>query len=127
LKDEAFRFLQATVISAGCSLLLPIALHEGFGVPQRIAVAVGLLLVFALNFVTTRLYVFRSRGAPGGEMFRFALVSLAFRGGEYLAFLLLNVLFGMQYVLALMLVLGVSWCSKFLTYRQFVYRLGPLR
>lgn len=120
---EAWRYALATIASAAASLLIPFALREGLGVAETIAVAISLCLVFLLNFFSTRVFVFRSKGDSRGEIARFAAMSLAFRGAEYVAFLFLNVVLGVQYLLALASVLCVSFCAKFLAQRRFVYRI----
>lgn len=123
LYGEAWRYLLSGVASATASLLIPFLLREGLGIAETVAVGISLCVVFLLNFFTTRIFVFRSKGDSRGEMARFALMSLAFRGTEYAAFLVLNVVFGVQYLLALASVLCVSFCAKFVAQRRFVYRI----
>lgn len=124
-RGQFLRFFWATGASAAITLGLPVLLHEGFAVPPRIAVAVALVTAFAVNFLTTRLFVFRSRGGAHGELVRYALTSASFRGAEYLGFLALDVL-GVVYYLAQPLVLIVSFLLKFVVLRRFVYRRAEI-
>ena len=64
---------------------------------------------------------FAVKGGLGGDMLRFVGVSLGFRVGKYLSFLLLQNVFQIVYFVALVIVLVVSIILKFFTYRQFVF------
>jgi putative flippase GtrA len=117
---EFLRYVAATLISVAITLGLPILLHEVFRVEERVAVGVALALAFVVNFITTRLYVFKSAGNAKSELKRFIGVSLAFRLLEYGLFLLLFSL-GIVYYLAQAIILVLSFIFKFITYRGFVY------
>jgi putative flippase GtrA len=118
---EVNRFLAVTVVSAGVTLGAPVLLHELVGMGEEIAVAVALFTAFCLNFFMARIYVFRSGGAVVPQLVRFAGASLAFRLAEYLAFLALHLWLDLFYVLAVAVVLVVSFVLKFLFYRVFVF------
>lgn len=122
--SEAVRFGVATLLSASITMGVPIALHEGFGVDERTAVAVALAVAFVVNFLTTRLFVFKSEGNARRELGRFLGTSLAFRLAEYGLFLLLFGL-GIVYFVAQFIVLASSFVLKFLVTKHFVY--GPGR
>lgn len=117
---EFLRYVAATGLSAAITLGIPILLHEQFRVEERLAVGIALAIAFVVNFITTRLFVFRSSGNARSELKRFVGVSLAFRLGEYGLFLLLFSL-GIVYYLAQLIVLIISFVLKFLTYKRFVY------
>jgi putative flippase GtrA len=117
---ELARYVLATLVSAAITLGVPVVLHEAMGVDERVAVAVALAIAFVVNFISTRVYVFKSVGNARAELHRFIAVSLAFRLGEYGLFLLLFSL-GIVYYLAQFAVLILSFVLKFLTYRGFVY------
>ena len=121
---EMFRYMVMTCTSAAISLGIPFVLHEGAGVRPSVAVAVGLLATFFVNFAVAKRYVFRRLGALKTQMFRFAFVSLNFRIGEYLSFLLLNFAFGIDYMIALIAVLIASLIAKFFIYKLFVFAHG---
>ena len=121
---EVFRYMVMTCTSAGISLGIPFALHEGAAVRPSIAVAIGLLTTFFVNFAVAKSYVFRRLGALKTQMMRFALVSLNFRVGEYFSFLLLNFAFGINYSIALISVLIASLIAKFFIYKLFVFARG---
>ena len=118
---QGIRYLLMTGLSAGITLGLPILLHEGFDVNEEIAVSLALGTSFLINFVTIRVFVFRSIGAPRTELLRFGLTSAGFRIVEYLLFLCLHTLLDLFYVLALGIVLVVSLALKFYCYRVLVF------
>ena len=115
--SEVMRFAIATGLSAIVSLGLPIALHELLHVDQRIAVAVSQLSVLAMNFLTLRVFVFRSSGKARADVFRYGASAITFRGLEYASFLLLFEIVHMFYVTALVVTLCASTVSKFFWYR----------
>jgi putative flippase GtrA len=119
--NEGLRYLLMTGMSAVLSLGIPFALHEGFAVRPDIAVAIGLGTAFAVNFVTAKLFVFKRKGSTKTQLGRYTLVSFMFRSGEYLSFLLLHGLFGIQYMVANVSVLFLSFCLKFFVYKIFVF------
>jgi putative flippase GtrA len=118
--NEGFRYIGMTVVSAMLSLGIPFVLREYFLVSPKVAVAIGLAVVFFVNFATVKFYVFRRNGRVAQELPRYAIVSLAFRLGEYALFLLLNAVFGLQYMIALTIVLLLSLCLKFITLKLLV-------
>jgi putative flippase GtrA len=118
---EGFRYLVMSGLSAFLSLGIPFTLHEGFAVRPDIAVAIGLATAFVMNFIVAKLFVFRKKGPVKKEVTRFSLVSFAFRLSEYLAFLLLHNVFGIQYMVANASVLFISFCIKFFVYKLFVF------
>ncbi|WP_426167512.1 GtrA family protein [Sandarakinorhabdus sp. DWP1-3-1] len=121
---EFLRYGMLSVLSAGLSLGLPILLHERFGVEPRLAVAIAFGVVFVVNFVCMRLFVFRNAGSASAALGRFAMTSLMFRGAEYLAFLGLFAL-GLRYFVAQFIVIGLAFVIKFVTIRRFVFKDAP--
>lgn len=121
---QGFRYFLMTGFSATLTLGLPILLHEGAGIAERLSVGLSLATAFVVNFVTIRYVVFRSLGDPVAELIRFAMTSLGFRVGEYVMFLLLHSIVGVFYVLALGIVLFASFVLKFLCYRFLVFTPG---
>jgi len=124
---QLLRFGLATGLSAMVSLGVPAFLHEILGVEQKLAVAAGQLSVLLLNFVTIRLFVFRGNGSARGDFLRYLASAAAFRGLEYLTFLLLFELAGLFYLTALVITLATSTLIKFAWYRfLFAGRAAPI-
>ena len=119
--NQGLRYLVMSGMSAVLSLGVPFALHEGFTVRPDIAVAIGLGTAFVVNFVTAKLFVFKRRGPIKAQLGRYTFVSFMFRSGEYLSFLLLHSVFGVQYMIANASVLLLSFCLKFFVYKIFVF------
>lgn len=114
---ELFRFAAMSAMSALVTLGLPVLLHETLHVGQKVAVACGQGSVFLLNFALIRMFVFRSGGRPGTQFLQYAGSAAAFRGLEYVAFLVLLDWAGLFYVTALVITLGTSTAIKFVWYR----------
>jgi putative flippase GtrA len=117
IAGQLMRFGAASGLSAIITLGLPIALHERFQLDQRIAVGISQATVLLMNFVTLRLFVFRSRRRAREDVFRYAASAVVFRGLEYASFLLLFELVGVFYVTALVITLCASTVAKFIWYR----------
>lgn len=100
---------------------LPILLHEWLGMAERIAVAIGFAAAYLGNIVLLRLFVFQSRGSWRTQLARYVPVNGAFRLAEYFAFLLLFERAGLDYRIAMLVVLGASACFKFFVYRWIFF------
>jgi len=98
-----------------------VLLHEWLGMAERAAVALALTTAFVVNFLVARSYVFKASGAFGPQVLRFAAASAGFRIAEYLAFLFLHTVFGLFYILAIGVVLVISFGVKFVFYRAYVF------
>jgi len=120
LVGQAARFMVATGLSATLSLGLPIVLHEFFRVPPQVAVAVAFVVAYLVNFLALRLVIFSSDRSVQRDFLNFGLSSLAFRGIEYVLFLALFQLLGLNYILALAAVLCASSIAKFFWYRSIM-------
>lgn len=118
---EGLRYLVMSGVSAAMSLGIPFVLHEGLSVPPSIAVAIGLGTAFLVNFATAKHYVFKRKGFAKAQFGRFTLVSFLFRLGEYLAFLVLHSVIGIEYMIANFSVLLASFALKFFVYKGFVF------
>lgn len=117
LMAQLARFMVSTGFSAALSFGLPIALHEWLGMGERIAVATGFAAAYIGNIVLLRLFVFRSRGSWRKQLVRYIPVNGAFRLAEYLSFLLLFERAGLDYRIAMLVVLAFSAGLKFFIYR----------
>ena len=89
--------------------------------PPSIAVAIGLGTAFLVNFATAKHYVFKRKGFAKAQFGRFTLVSFLFRLSEYLAFLVLHSVIGIEYMIANFSVLLASFALKFFVYKGFVF------
>lgn len=121
LAGQAVRYLVATVISAILSLSFPIIFHEFMGIIEEQSVALSLCIVFIINFFVIRHYVFRSETPIFPELFKFFTTSIGFRIAEYLLFLYAFKIIGLNYILALIITLTISFSVKFVVQRSFVF------
>ena len=116
LFGKALRFAASAGLSAALSIALPILLHEGFAVGQEVAVAIGLATAYVVNIFVLKVFVFRSSGNLKSELIKFIPTNGAFRLLEYGLFLLaLNVL-GLDYRIAIVGTLIVTFALKFFVY-----------
>ncbi len=110
------------LVSFTLNLGLSALLHELLGVSEELSFGVSLMVVFVVNFLACRYLIFDAAGGNlARQLIAFTLSSLAFRGMEYVAFLLLHSLVGVHYLIAITAVLGVSMIGKFLFYRGAVF------
>mgnify|MGYP001333867415 FL=1 len=115
------RFLVGGLVSSGVTLATTASLHELVAVPERLAAALGLATALVVNFVVLRFFVFRGTNLPlGRQLLVFLGSSGVFRGFEYAGFIVLHLL-SVYYLLALVVVQGVSFIVKYFFYDKFVF------
>lgn len=116
------RFAAGGVLSAGVTLSVTAVLHEAFAVPEPKAAAIAMLAALSVNYVFLRYVAFRGTHIPWQrQLVLFFASTGVFRGIEYLAFLAVNVWFGVHYLVALMGVMGASFLLKFTVYEGWVF------
>ena len=120
------RFLRFGVLGAvgfGINIAVAVVLTEFFGVSEELSFAIALAVVFCFSFVTSRYLIFAgaAAGDPRKQLAKFAVSSAAFRGAEYVGFLLLHTVLGQPYLLTIVSVLTVSFLTKFVTYSTVVF------
>lgn len=120
------RFCLMGGVNLGINMGLTAFLHEIMKASEELAFAVALATIFAINFFTSRHFVFESaaKGQPVHQLFRYLLSSATFRLLEYAGFLLLHSVLGVYYLAAGIAVHSVAFVGKFLFYRAFVF-VGP--
>jgi putative flippase GtrA len=98
-------------------------LVEWLLVPPQLAFAFCLFLAFMVSFISFRYVVFaESRQKQAGKQLAlFFITTLCFRGLEYAAFTVLNVVFGLHYMLSVLSALTASFLGKFFFYRRHVF------
>lgn len=110
------------LVSFTLNLGLSALLHEVLGASEELSFGISLAVVFVVNFLACRYIIFDASGSNlVRQLTAFTLSSLAFRGTEYAAFLLLHSLIGIHYLIAIITVLGISMISKFFFYRSAVF------
>ena len=111
------RFALGGVASSAVVLGVSAGLREGGFAGERVAAAIGLATSLVVNFNVMRHFVFRGAHEPLlRQWLQFLASSGVFRALEYLAFLIVLDVFEVQYLLALLLVLGTSFALKFIVY-----------
>lgn len=117
------RYLHISCLSFAVNLGLTIVLHEVLRVPEEAAVACALVVVFLMNFVAMRSYIYRaSRGALWRQFLAYSGSALLFRLVEYGAFLAGHTWLRWDYRLVVFLVTLVAAVVKFLYYRVLFER-----
>ena len=127
MREFVTTFARFGLVGVGSFTLIlgvTIGLHEGLGLAEESAFAVGLGAALVLNFWACRHLIFE--GAAMGPAWRQFLLfvgsSVGFRGMEYVAFLGVHTVGGMQYILASLIILLTSMLLKFIYYRKVVFR-----
>ena len=117
LLGQLARYGLSTLFSASLSFGLPVLLREVFGLESWLAVAIGFAIAYVGNLLLLKLFVYRSKGGWGGDTARYVVTNGAFRLAEYGAYLALERLAGLDYRIAVLIVLAVSAVLKFFAYR----------
>ncbi len=121
-KLPAVRFGLQAAVGFPLNIGLTIGLHELAGLAEEIAFCVSLAVVFVINFLVMRHYVYRAGDGHGGrQLAGFAATSLSFRAAEYAAFLLIHTRLGVAYVPAMVGILVVSFCAKYFVFGKLVF------
>lgn len=116
------RFGLGGVVSSAVALGGTALLHETADVPERVAAAAGLAASLLVNFVMLRVFVFKStQQSAWRQVPMFLATSGVFRALEYGGFFLVNTYLHLQYLLAMVLVLGTSFVLKFLVYEGLIF------
>jgi putative flippase GtrA len=116
------RYALASAVSCCLVLGLSAALHELVGLAETVAVALALVLAFAVNFTLLRRWVFPGQVASvGRQAAETAIASIGFRGLEYAVFLGLHLGLDIDYLIATAASLCLSAGGKFAVYRQLVF------
>lgn len=115
-------------IASGGSFLailgLTAFLHQVAGLAPSLAYGITLITVFIANFMILRSWVYKLRKDDGKAWKQFlhtAAASAVFRALEYGGFLVVYAL-GVQYLLAIVLVMVPSFLGKYLYYKFRVFR-----
>jgi putative flippase GtrA len=97
--------------------------HEIIGAPEEKAYAIALVVAFIVNFLAMRYYVYDGRRGNAIAQLSLCLASsLAFRGMEYGAFLVVHTWLKTPYALAIVAIQLCSWLVKFFYYRGIVFK-----
>ena len=115
------RYSVSTLFSATLSFGLPVLLRETFGLESWLAVAIGFATAYVGNLLLLKLFVYRAKGGWAGDTARYIVTNGAFRLTEYASYLALERLAGLDYRIAVLIVLAVSAVIKFFVYR-YVFR-----
>lgn len=122
-RREAFRYLLITAESFFLNLGLAVLLHEWMGLAEELAFAIALIVVMVNNFLFLRYYIFRSVDSNIYKQFlAFVAASGVFRGGEYLAFLVIHTALGVHYAITILFTLALSFVIKFFVQRNIIFR-----
>lgn len=125
--DRFLRFVVIGAVLVPCNLGLTAALHEIGGLPEETAFGIALLALFVAGFAANRHVVFE---ASGGRVDRqlplYLAASVAFRGLQFVSFLVVHTWLGAPYLAAIMGVLGFWLVVKFVVFRRLVFAVpGP--
>lgn len=114
------KYLSVGALSYLIVTTITVTLHEVFGLAESDSFAVGLVVVFIINFIALRGFVFKSKGPAGFAVIKFFMSSLFFRGFEYGLFIIILNL-GVHYIISLTFSMIVSVVLKYFVYKNIVY------
>ena len=114
------KYLSVGALSYLIVTTITVTLHEIFGITKSSSFAFGLIVVFIINFIILRVFVFKSEGPAGFAVIKFFLASIFFRGFEYALFIVIFNL-GVYYIISLTISMVVSVVLKYFVYKNIVY------
>ena len=115
---SASRFLQASILSFVLNIGLTMLLHEVWHASEELAFAIALVVVYLVNFVALRYYVYGSKGAHARKQFIiYSGSAIGFRGTEYIAFLVFHSLLQFNYRAVVIGILIASFSLKYFWHR----------
>lgn len=115
------RFIGVSGLSAVVTFGVPILLHEGFRIDERISIAVGYLVAVFVNYFYLVLFVFpgtRNANSAVG----FLVSAVIFRTCEYGLFILLFVAVGIHYLIALLITQTIGTVIRFFVFDKIVFK-----
>ena len=115
-------FAATGLFSGGLNLGLTWGLTELAGLDPRASYACTLAILLIINFFIGRHFIFNASEQGAGRQFlRFAGSSGVARALEWCLFSLLVSHTHLHYLFVTILVLGISFCVKYVVYRRFVF------
>lgn len=114
------KYLSVGALSYLIVTTITVTLYEIFGLTEFNSFAFGLVVVFIINFIILRNFVFKSEGPAGFAVIKFFMASLFFRGFEYVLFIIILDL-GVHYIITLTLSMFISVILKYFIYKNIVY------
>jgi putative flippase GtrA len=122
IASDLGRYAVASAFSFCMVLGLSAAFHELAGLAETLAVALALVIAFAVNFTLLRRWVFPGQTAPvGRQAAETAIASVTFRALEYGIFLALHLGADVDYLIATGASLCASAAGKFVVYRGLIF------
>ncbi len=117
------RYCLISGLSFSLNLSLTALLHEVVGASEVLAFGAALVVVFLLNFMFMRYYIFAgTTRSCGPQLIMFSVSSLCFRGGEYVVFIVIQAVIGPPYLASIGTILVVSFLTKFVLYHTVVFK-----
>ena len=111
---SGFSFATVLGITAG--------LHEIVGIDEKFSFLAPLVFVFFINFITLRYFVYgRSTRPIITQFIQYGVSAMIFRSLEYCAYWLALDLLGVNYLVAVLVIMPTSFLLKFLFYRVAVF------
>lgn len=85
---------------------------------ENLSVAVSLFLVFFLNYFLLKKLIFRSKKKIGETFLKVLLISISFRSGEYIFFVVLNYFSQLNYLYVYIFIVSLSNIMKYIIYNK---------
>jgi putative flippase GtrA len=117
-------YLAASALSFVVNIGLTSFLHEVISMKPMWAYGISLIVLLCINFLLMRYWVYRKHLQPGTLQKQFvatALTSFGFRVSEWVFFVGLNEFLRVNYLLAMLIVMGISFLLKFFVYDRLIF------
>jgi putative flippase GtrA len=117
-------YVVVSAVSFFLNVGLTAFLHEIINLKPMWAYGISLIILLCMNFCLMRYWVYRQEMQPGTLKKQFvatAATSIGFRLSEWLVFIGLNEFLGLYYLLAMLIVMGISFFLKFFVYDALIF------
>lgn len=121
---QGSKFGILSVLSVFLTLSVTITAHEVLTFTEEVSYCLALVVVFLVNFLGMRYFVYPKNNHKKHlvrQFLEFLITSFLFRSIEFLLFIVIHSWFGINYLIAIMLVMIVSIIGKFIFYKYTVF------
>ena len=115
---SSLRYAIASLFCFVLNIGITIFFHELLKFSEEIAFAIALFIIFTLNFILFRYFIFEDSFTPlSAQFISYSSFAIGFRLSEYLVFLFFHTFIGIDYKLVTICTLVISSITKFFAYR----------
>ena len=119
--QQGLRYLGVGLVTFPVGVGVTVLAHEVLKLSEEMATSMALTVLLILGFILTREFTFKSKGHIRHQACKFLFIAMLMRGIEYILFLAFFSVFTINYIISLVLALGISFTAKFFLYRNWIF------